>query len=321
LPKDVSPFSSIKVWWICDKGHEWQAPVSDRSNGHGCPFCSGSAVCNDNCLATLNPRLAKQWHPTKNGSLTSKDVTTGSNRKVWWRCNKGHEWKAIVVNRNNGFGCPYCSGKAACDDNCLATINPDLAKQWHPTKNGSLTPRDVTPHSGKKAWWICDKLHEWETGVYNRSNGSDCPYCSGNAVCDDNCLATLNPELAKQWHPTKNGSLTPKDFTIGSHKKVWWLCDRGHEWQAVIKDRRGCPYCSGNAACHDNCLATLNPELAKQWHPTKNGGLTPSDVTEGSHKKVWWICDKGHKWQAVIQSRIRGSGCPKCRSLKLSKSA
>ena len=34
---------------------------------------------------TPYPHLVKEWHPTKNGDLTPKDVTYGSNKKVWWR--------------------------------------------------------------------------------------------------------------------------------------------------------------------------------------------------------------------------------------------
>jgi hypothetical protein len=322
--RDVTLHSSKKVWWICDKGHEWQATVASRSAGSGCSYCSGQRAYHYNCLETLNLNLAKQWHPTKNGDLTPRDFTPGSNKKVWWLCTKGHEWQASVYSRSTGRGCPYCSGNIVCNDNCLATINSDLANQWHPTKNGDLTPRDVTLHSGKNVWWICGKGHEWQTRIAGRSDGLGCPYCSGKAVCDDNCLATLNPDLAKQWHPTKNGSLTPRDVTRGSHKKVWWICDKGHEWQAEVKSRNagiGCPYCSGKATCDDNCLATMNPDLANQWHPAKNESLTPRDLTPGSDKKVWWICDKGHEWQAVVKSRSIGNGCPKCRSLKLPKYA
>ena len=130
-------------------------------------------------LLIKNPTLAKEWHPTKNGSLTPRDVTQGSDKKAWWICGKGHEWKASINNRNNGLGCPYCSGKAACEDNCLQTINPELAKEWHPTKNGNLTPRDVTQGSGKRAWWICGKGHEWKVAIAHRNNGTGCPYCSG----------------------------------------------------------------------------------------------------------------------------------------------
>ncbi len=282
--KDVFPKSGKKVWWICDKGHEWESAISNRSNGSGCPYCSGREVCKDNCLETVNSALAKQWHPTKNGSLTPRDVAPGSPKKVWWICEKGHEWEASLNGRSAGRGCPYCAGNKVCSDNCLETLNPALAKQWHPKKNGNLTPKDVTAHSGRIVWWICEKGHEWRAVVGDRTNGNRCPYCMSKAVCDDNCLEIINPVLAQQWHPTKNGSLTPGDVFPNSYEKVWWICDRGHEWEAFVQARNhgtGCPYCSGKLVCDDNCLQTVNPGLAGEWHPTKNGGLTPRDVTPG----------------------------------------
>ena len=150
-------------------------------------------------LAVKNPTLSKQWHPTKNGNLTPNDVTTGSSKKVWWRCEKGHEWEAKIANRTYlGRGCPFCSGRYSCDDNSLQVLNPELSKQWHPTKNGNLTPDDVTTGSNKKVWWQCEKGHEWEAAIKNRALGRGCPYCAGKKVCNDNSLQTLNPELAKQ---------------------------------------------------------------------------------------------------------------------------
>ena len=196
---------------------------------------------------------------------------------------------------NIGNGCPYCAGKVACHDNCLSTMKPELAKQWHPSKNFPLTPMEVTIGSNKNVWWMCDKGHQWRAVVYDRVNGNGCPYCSGRVACADNCLSSINPELAKQWHPIKNILLTPLDVTPGSYKKVWWMCNKGHEWEAAVKDRlvgNGCPYCAGKSVCHDNCLSTLNPELAKQWHPFNNFPLTSMDVTQGSDKKIWWKCDK-----------------------------
>jgi len=59
-------------------------------------------------------------------------------------------------------------------------------------------------------------------------------------------------------------------------------------------------------------LQTLNLELAKEWHPTKNEDLLPSGVTAGTHKKVWWRCKKGHEWHASIAKRNKGNGCPVC---------
>ena len=176
--------------------------------------------------------------------------------------------------------------------------------------------------SNKKAWWQCKKGHEWETVISHRQRGSGCPICSGHKVLAGyNDLETTNPYLAKQWHPTKNGKQTPKDFTKGSKKRAWWICKEGHEWEAPIYSRNagfGCPYCASQKVLVGfNDLETLDPLLATQWHPTKNGAQRPCNFMCKSNKKVWWICEKGHEWQAVINSRNSGQNCPYCANQKV----
>jgi hypothetical protein len=313
-PKDVTPSSNRKVWWICDNNHDWEASVNQRNAGSSCPYCSSRALCDDNCLQTLNLKLAKQWHPTKNGSLSPRDVMPNTNKKVWWFCDRNHEWDAKISSRNNGTGCPYCARYANHGDSLL-TKNAELSKQWHPTKNGDLTPKDVTLYSGRKVWWICEKNHEWDAVVSARVRGNGCPYCSGRSGLRNLKLITKSPELSMEWHPTKNGNLTPRDVAPYSRIKVWWVCKNNHEWDARINNRisgTGCPYCAGKAVCIDNCLQTKNPKLARQWHPTKNGKFTPRDVTPGSGKKVWWLCNHNHEWQAYVYHRNKGSGCTSC---------
>ena len=318
---DVTRGTQRKAWWLCKNGHEWQATIASRDHGNGCPYCSNKMVLPDvNDLATTNPDLASEWHPTKNGDLTPADVLRGSHRKVWWLCQKGHEWQATIDSRDQGSGCPYCGNKKVLVGfNDLATSCPELASEWHPTKNHGLLPTDVTSGSNKKVWWRCKNGHEWKTSVDTRHNNrSGCPYCAGQRVLIGiNDLVTVNPDLASEWHPTKNGDLTPSDVARGSSKKVWWLCKNGHEWEAQVASRclnhRGCPYCAGKRVLTGvNDLATTNPNLATEWHPTKNGTLTPSDVARGTNKEVWWVCSKGHEWRATINSRDRGNGCPYC---------
>lgn len=266
-------------------------------------------------LKTANPILARQWHPTKNGVLGPSDVLPGSRRIVWWLCPKGHEWERSIEARNTGRGCPYCRNLYACKDNCLQTLRPDLAKEWHPTKNGTVTPRDVTPGSKKEAWWMCPKGHEWSAPMSRRKHGMGCPTCRPEHLRRLNRLQPIPRLLANEWHATKNGALKPADFSAGSSKKVWWLCEKGHEWFARISSRdqgRNCPFCSGRFASEEHCLETVHPELAKEWHPSKNKTLTPRDVSPMSAKKVWWLCKKGHSWKAVIYNRSRGNGCRKC---------
>jgi len=178
-PRDVIAGSNKKYWWVCKKGHEWQANPSKRIEGKGCPYCSVPArkVCHENCLATLRPEIVSEWHPIKNGNITPKDVIAGSNKKYWWLCKKGHEWKISPNGRRRGSGCPYCSNNILCEDNCLATKFPEIAAEWHPTKNGNITPRDVIAGSGRRYWFQCKNGHEWKTILANRSQGNDCPRC------------------------------------------------------------------------------------------------------------------------------------------------
>ena len=279
----------------------------------------------ENSLLSSNPKIAKEWNYEKNGNLKPQNIMATSNKKVWWKCSKGHEWQATIADRNSGHGCPYCAGKKVLKGfNDLQTINPTLAKEWNYEKNNGLKPVDVTPNSNKKVWWECIKGHEWQTSIANRNRGYRCPYCSGRyAVKGKSDLQTVNPTLAKEWHYEKNNGLTPADVLPNSDKKVWWKCSKGHEWQAKIADRnrgRGCPYCSGRTVLKGyNDLQTINPTLAKEWHYEKNEGLTPVDVLPNSHKKVWWKCSKGHEWQAAIGNRNKGHGCPECAREKRKK--
>jgi hypothetical protein len=274
----------------------------------------------EDSIRTTHPGLVMEWNWGRNGESTPDLFTFGSHHTVWWLCQKDHEWKAAIKSRTAGRGCPYCSNLRPGSDNNLAVINPTLAGQWHPTKNGSLTPNDIIPGSNRKAWWVCEKHHEWEASINDRNIGGGCPYCSNRKVGSDNNLAVLNPALAAEWHAVKNGKLTPYDITRGSGKKIWWKCHIGHEWDAIVADRNngsGCPFCSNLRTGSNNNLAVINPTLAGQWHPTKNRSLTPKDVTPGSGRKAWWVCEKNHEWEASIKSRNRGIGCPLCSNKKV----
>ena len=403
------------------------------------------------------PLLVAEWHPTKNKNKFPEDFLHKSNKKIWWKCEYGHEWEAAIYSRVSGNGCPYCGHQLASPDNNLTVHYPELVSEWHPLKNNK-SPDNYLPQSNLKVWWQCDRGHEWVSKVYNRTiNGNGCPSCSkkknkneiriyvelmsifddlfhrhkiegveadifipeinlaieydgkywhrdkteqdklktsffsdrqikllrirehplpkledddiiipmgsfltketmneiiklsnveGNKVTEyleksefvaeetyltyveyfpspfpENSLAEVNPELAKEWHPTKNNPLTPYNFTQSAKPKVWWQCDEGHEWKANIYSRNlgghGCPVCTGKVASTENCMAVTHPDLAKLFHPTKNGNHSPENLKAGTGIKLWWICDKGHEWQRdgysvkILKSEEK---CPHCRN-------
>ena len=280
------------------------------------------SIPKEKSLAVVAPEVAAEWHPDLNGSISPAEVSYGSNAKAFWLCPNGHFYPARIADRVClKTGCPYCSGKKPLKGfNDLETCFPDIAKEWHPSLNGDLKPSEITKATDKKVFWLCPNGHSYPARVYNRiSSKTGCPYCSGKMVLEGfNDLSTVAPEIAREWHPDLNGSTSPSNVTYGTKKKAFWLCPNGHSYPARIVDRvrkkSGCPYCSGKRLLKGfNDLETCFPEIAKEWHPSLNGDLKPSEITKANAKKVFWLCPRGHEYQAKILHRtISGSGCPYC---------
>jgi len=273
------------------------------------------------------PDIAKEWNYEKNGKLKPEFVPYGSEKKVWWKCSKGHEYESVIHSRTAGSGCPICAGQKVLKGyNDLETFYPEIAKEWNYEKNYNLKPDEITFGSNKKVWWKCLTCNnEWQTSVHERTiRKHNCPYCAGQkAIVGKNDLLTINPKLVKEWNYEKNGDLKPENFMPNSHKKIWWICEKNHEWKASIGVRNtgnGCPYCSNSKLLEGyNDLLTKNPKLAKEWNYEKNGDLKPNNFFPNSHRKVWWKCKEGHEYEANILDRNQGGGCPICSGKQIVK--
>ena len=482
FPERLGINSNIVTWWICPHGHKYDMRIHQRSRGQGCPYCSGRRVlAGFNDLAATNPNLLEQWDYQKN-SIRPEEISRGSHKTVWWKCSLGHSYQQTIHKKTSrNSGCPVCSGHLTIPGvNDFATCYPDIAKEWHPTKNGDLLPSEISKKNGRKVWWICKYGHEWQATPHDRViDHTGCPYCSQRRltsfpeqaiyyyikklypdtinrfkdifdngmeldiyvpsirfavefdganwhgtedvhkrektkydICKDNkitlirvkehtgkewkdvadaiyaiqrkrytkelqpviqaildsidkttnawtrknpncihssitvdlerdaneikvfltpipnSLSDLRPDLLKEWNYEKNGNIIPEMFGINSNDKVWWKCSAcGREWKTTIisragKNNSGCPECAKQKkgktftkrkVVERGSLADNNPTLAGEWHPTKNGLLTPTDITENRFAKVWWLCKKcGYEWAASPNSRSQGIGCPCC---------
>ena len=206
-PTDVVPGARRKAWWRCRFGHEWQADIVQRTRvGTGCPYCSGYRVTPERTLAAVAPAVARTWHPKKNGTLKPTDVASGTAKKVWWLCKRGHEWRAGVNDRaRRGTGCPMCSGKRVSPERSLATVAPEVAATWHTTRNGRLRPEDVMPGSARKVWWQCPKGpdHEWKMQIVVRRLRRGCPFCANRRLSCTNSLATVEKKTCPGLAPNE----------------------------------------------------------------------------------------------------------------------
>lgn len=249
-PTEVSIGSHKKVMWKCRHGHEWEASVKSRTiNGTGCPYCSHNKVLEGfNDLASQMSEVAAEWSE-KNYPLLPTMVTPFANKKVWWKCSKGHEWHTLISTRSGGSKCPYCSGIILLKGfNDFATRQPQLAEEWS-DRNLPLTPDMVNEKSRKNVWWKCRECgNEWKSVVYARIKGTVCPVCADRAVLPCyNDLATTDAHLLNEWNYEKNKDITPAAVSRNSMKSVWWKCSLGHSWKAKIYERiveeKGCPVC------------------------------------------------------------------------------
>ena len=324
-PEQVSAGTNRKVWWRCPEGHDYPMAVNNRSRkkrASSCSVCSGQRPDPTTCLATTHKAVARRWHKSKNGSLRPTDVIAGSTKKVWWQCERGHEYEAIVYTqtRTRSIGCNICLNRAVSGDNCMRATHAALAQQFHDSLNGDKTPDNVIASATAKFWWKCELGHEWQATGANRVKGTGCPYCAGQRVLTGwNDMATTNPDLAREWHRSRNPGIQPEDVRASTVRLLWWQCAKGHEWQARGADRcnkgSGCPYCANQKVLVGfNDLMTTHPALGGEMHVSLNGDVTAQTITARSSKRLWWRCAEGHEWAAHAYARARsGSMCPECR--------
>ena len=402
-PSTISWKSNKKVWWQCSScGNKWEANVVNRANGRGCPKCYSrnqtsfpeQAIfyyISKNYPDAINrfkttflegmeldiyipsKKIAVEydgvaWHTSSRSQkrenkkyLICKDkdillirvkekiedehkncdilITTNYNYLDFKELDRVINQLSMYLNINSDIDSKrdkiiiqqqFLLKKK---NNSVLHIYPDIASTWNTSKNGTLTPDMFSPGSTNHVWWKCpDCGHEWLARIDHRCSTSGCPNCSTsnmsktrnkNYIKKNGSLADNYPQVAIEWHPTKNKELNPCDVLSSSNQKVWWKGKCGHEWQAVIVSRTrigaGCPICSGRQILTGyNDLATTNPKLIEEWDYEKND-INPTKTSPNSHKKAWWKCKYGHSWEAQIKSRNQGCGCPQCAKEKRKK--
>ena len=389
-PTEVGSGSKKAAWWKCPNGHSYEMEIHSRAGSQkcGCPYCSVPAkrVLNGfNDLQTRYPDLAKEWHPTKNQSLSPDSVLCGSAKKVWWLGKCGHEYEQSIVNRVNGGSCPYCSHQKLLKGfNDFATEHPELLKEWDHEKN-TYAPDSIMSHSKYKAWWKCPFGHSYQARMYNRcgSTHSGCPICAKenhtsfpeqalyyyvkkvfpDAINSDRRAIGVELDIfipsvraaieydGRYWHSNKkteqkkNSLCREKGISLirvreaGLQLYQDCICVMREDvvsndslssiiQQALLK--LGCALDvnvdKDSALIYDSYIVTQKsqslqnnyPDVAMEWHPTKNGNLTTEMVTPMTNKKVWWLGKCGHEWQMTVQDRVgRNCGCPICSGKRI----
>lgn len=460
--------SGKKVNWVCSRGHKWPTSIYHRVvRGTNCPYCSNKRILPGyNDLQSQRPDLMADWDYEAN-TIDPSTVAVKSNKTAAWVCPKGHKYSKAIYKRASGEGCPTCAKALRtsfpeqcfffyvkkvypdainsyrdifdngmeldiyipsiktgieydgifwhdqgallreekkyqiCKENhirlfrikegifsgfadnadriwyipkkrdymlldfyitdflkqltflstnlpdvnvardkteilefktlkledSLSFLYPELAKEWHPAKNGKLTPDLFVPGSAEVVWWLCPQCgNEWRASIINRTKGHGCDICATarRKITKKDTILSRRGCLDKEWclldwdyEANEHG---PEYYTNGSGEVVSWKCHKcGHKWKTPICDRtrdykNGCPLCSGKVIVAGvNDLPTVMPALMEEWDYEHNAEIDPTTVGRGSHESVFWKCKKcGHTWPAQIYNRANGKGCPCC---------
>jgi hypothetical protein len=258
----------------------------------------------------------------KQNGCPARHVSARSRRLAQWQCLENrYIYRTKVCTRTKEGGeqacpCHFCYGGPRVD---LRDF-PDAYKKYVRTKlNRGFKLRELPDLF--KVFWRCETnpSHVWyESFNKLQERNFECRKCF-EARSDR--LSNFS-ELVAEIHPSEIERIDPSKILHGSHQMITWKCPHGpdHVWQARVYNRTlnqaGCPCCANRQISVTNCLATVKPSLAKDFHPARNGLHTVDNVIATSTKTYWWRCENcSHEWQATARARTAGKGCcPSCKA-------
>jgi len=324
-PLNVSPKSRKKVWWICeyDSLHTWQDRISNRTALHrGCPECSRKFK-NSFPSRVLYYYLKQYFYDCEmEFKILGKyiaDIYIPQYKIIieydgwYYHSNlnsKQRENKKDQILKERGF----CVIRIKDRGEEIQGINYRNGNfEYHLQENYNNLDELV-----KEVINVIGKMANANIRIdINHKRDYQKIEDTYYHIRKSNSLAVKRPEFIEEW--SSNNNISPDNVSISYQDNVKWICKKcNREYKATVynrvKNNSNCPFCANKKVCEDNSLAKCSPRLIKEWDNEKNGDLTPNDVTNGSDKKVWWICEKGHSWQAHIYSRTgkKKTNCPEC---------
>ena len=247
-------------------------------------------------LAYRAPDLVTRcWDPFLNGPADPAELAPSSDRLAWWRCpnhalcgvvgltsirSKHASYRAAGRIRE----CRQCAARKRVPPVVtIAQHIPEAVLALVSTVENRLGAHQLSRWHAALLTWRCldDSSHPTYRAVIPRSEARlpTCPTC--------NSLGNRRPDLAAEWHPDRNDK-APDQLDYGANYRAWWLCERGHAWEAVVGIRAtqdtGCPECS--LAHTSRTEIRLWAELTTLLDPLLRADSTSTDPT-GRHTGVW----------------------------------
>jgi Uncharacterized protein conserved in bacteria len=235
--------------WRCVAQHEYLSNYQRISHKHGCPDCA------KNKQKTIKDYL--MLAARRGFTLTSREITT-VHAPVYWRCERGHEFKANYRSIDSGDNCPYCSGRAQLNAGDYAALAESRGFIWL----GEF-PQNAMCQTN----WQCQLGHSWSARYNDLYNGQGCPDCKRITLGN---LKRSKPEVYRALAESHGlewiGTLPPS-----IQHKTKWRCKRaGHVFETTYGSVAGSISCP---ACQDRVNGQVVSYMQRQLHAMIGGEL------------------------------------------------
>lgn len=323
-PFKVTPGSTKKIKWKCKKNHTWVTTIWSRTGrGTGCSKCKMPysreelRIYTELKLIFKNTKIRfKKFDEEIDIFIPSLDLAIEFDG-YYWHLNKEQrdieKTKKLLKNKINVI-------RIRENLKTINGINIHVKTGVFENKDFLLIIKQTKKLVSQKEFLekINNrlKLSKFQNDELYLKILADMP-----APVYENSLQAVYPKAAKKWDYSKNYPLTPDQVSKGTPQIFWFICDKKkHSYdspvQQVVKKNHNCPFCMSKRIDKSNSLATLFPEIAAEWHPTKNKNLLPTQVAPNYAKKIWWLCPEGDEYDGTCNKRVNSkSGCPYCSGL------
>ena len=334
IPRNIFLNSNKKYLFNCpDCLHEIESTLYDIVNGKWCGYCNGSRLCSSQCEFCFEKSFAS--HPksscwSKRNKITPRNVCKHSANHYWFDCpDCKHTFSSSLLNISNGKWCPYCNQSLLCFVDCDFCFKKSFAshpKSFFWSKRNKITPRNVCKHSANHYLFDCpDCKHTFSSALLNISDGTWCPYCNSHLLCFVDCDFCFKKSFAshpKSFFWSKRNEITPRNTTLSSNKKYWFICEKNHEFFTTLSDivqGRWCGFCKNKTEqiLYDK-LKPYYPELEiqKKFDWSKNINHLPFDfvievlkiiieLDGGQHFKQVSIWKSPQETQAIDKYKMK----------------
>ena len=323
---EVLATSVKKFWWLCRTcGHEYYKSVESRTKYHQhCTKCNTRTSIAETCICYYLSQVTEQYIQSfRPDWMNRKEIDVflpQYNLAIEYDGLLYHQNIERDISKSNIIKQNGITLLRIREQGCPELPTSDIVFVHHnPDEYSMLTQTLITVFT-----WLNQTYHISQPDI-NIERDMQKIMAMRAKQQKERSIATLRPDLLEEWDYERN-IVSPELVAVSSEVRIHWKCRTcGHCWPAIAASRAkpngsGCPVCAGRQVLPGyNDLATLKPDIALEWHPTKNENLTHNMVPCGSHKNIWWLCKCGREWQAKVYTRGNTSGCPECAKLKRKK--